>query len=290
MTPSIDLRSDTLSPSTPAMFEAMAATRIGMASRGEDETVNRLELVGAATLGAEACVFLPNVTSANLLALLVQAPRATAILMDRMAHINQVEWYGITAFGGTVPWPLEGNRGSLDPTAVEAAFLDRNGGRTPAKLCVFSRTSAPIAGGVPISADETRSLAALAHGHGAAVHLDGARLPNAAAALGVPMAALTQGVDTVALSLTKALCAPFGALLAGRAEPIEAARAMAHHVGFGRFHRAGPRHGPDEPRQCPAAGAGRGCIRVRRPASESGRRPAALLGRAPPRGHPPRHR
>ena len=118
-TPRVDLRSDTLSPSTPAMFEAMAAARIGMASRGEDEHVLRLEARGAELLGTEVAAFLPNVTSANLLALLAQAPRGTAIVMDRMAHINQVEWYGITVFGGTVPWLLEANAGHLDPAAVE---------------------------------------------------------------------------------------------------------------------------------------------------------------------------
>ncbi len=180
--PEVDLRSDTLSPSTPAMFEAMASVRIGMASRGEDETVNRLERAGADILGTEACVFLPNVTSANLLALLVQAPRGTAVLMDRLAHVNQVEWYGITAFGGTVPWPLEADRGSLDPAQVEAAFLDRNGGRTPAIGALVLENTHNFAGGVAIDAAETAALAAVAHHFGAAVHVDGARLPNAAAA------------------------------------------------------------------------------------------------------------
>jgi threonine aldolase len=159
--------------------------------------------------------------------------------MDRLAHVNQVEWYGITAFGGTVPWPLEADRGSLDPAQVEAAFLDRNGGRTPAIGALVLENTHNFAGGVPITAEETQTLAEVAHRHGAAVHLDGARLPNAAAALAVPMSALAAGVDTVALSLTKALCAPFGALLGGRAEPVAAARGLAHHIGFGRLHRAG---------------------------------------------------
>jgi threonine aldolase len=235
----IDLRSDTLSPSTPAMFEALAGARIGMASTGEDESVNRLEQVGAELLGTEACVFVPNVTSANLLALLVQAPRGTGVVMDRMCHINQVEWYGITAFGGTVPWPLEGVRGSLDRAELDAAFLDRNGGRNPAISALVLENTHNFAGGAPISVSETQSLTDVAHRHGASVHLDGARLPNAAAALGVPMRQLVEGLDTVALSLTKALAAPFGALLAGRSAPVESARKLAHHLGFGRFHRAG---------------------------------------------------
>jgi threonine aldolase len=235
----VDLRSDTLSPSTPAMFHAMAGARIGMASTGEDENVNRLEHVGAALLGTEACAFLPNVTSANLLALLAQARRGTGVLMDRMSHVNQVEWYGITAFGGTVPWPVEADRGSLQPAALDAAFRDRNGGRRPVITALVLENTHNFAGGVPISVEETRSLAEVAHRHGAAVHLDGARLPNAAAALGVPMRDLVEGLDTVALSLTKALAAPLGALLAGRSEPVEAARSLGHHLGFTRIHRAG---------------------------------------------------
>ena len=239
MTPRIDLRSDTLSPSTPAMFEALAAAQIGMASRGEDEHVKRLEAAGAALLGTETCAFVPNVTSGNLLALLAQAPRGTAVLMDRMAHVNQVEWYGITAFGGTVPWLLEGDRGHLDPDAVEAAFLDRNGGRSPTIGALVLENTHNFAGGVAIAAAETRALAEVAHRFGAAVHLDGARLPNAAAALGIPMRDLVAGVDSVAVSLTKALSAPYGALLGGSEAAISPARELAHHLGFGRFHRAG---------------------------------------------------
>lgn len=237
--PRIDLRSDTLSPSTPAMWEAMAAAGIGMASRGEDEHVLRLEARGAALLGTDSCVFLPNVTSANLLALLAQAPRGTAVLMDRLAHVNVVEWYGITAFGGTVPWLLDADRGRLDPAAVEAACLDRNGGRSPVIGALVLENTHNFAGGVAIPAEETERLAEVAHRHGAAVHLDGARLANAAAALGVPMRTLTAGVDTVALSLTKGLSAPFGALLGGPANVIAAVRSTASHLGFGRFHRAG---------------------------------------------------
>jgi threonine aldolase len=237
--PRIDLRSDTLSPSTPAMYEAMASARLGMASRGEDEQVLRLEAHGANLLGTETAAFLPNVTSANLLALLAQAPRGSAVLMDRMAHINQVEWYGITVFGGTVPWLLEGDRGHLDAAAIEAACLDRNGGRNPVVGALVLENTHNFAGGTVIGPQETGALAAAAHRHGAAVHLDGARLPNAAAALGIPMATLTRGVDTVAISLTKALSAPYGALLGGPRDVVERAREIGHHVGFGRFHRAG---------------------------------------------------
>ena len=239
MTPRIDLRSDTLSPSTPAMFEALANAQIGMASRGEDEHVKRIEAAGAALLGTETCAFVPNVTSGNLLALLSLAPRGTAVLMDRMAHVNQVEWYGFSAFGGNVPWLLEGDRGHLGPEAVEAAFLDRNGGRTPAIGALVLENTHNFAGGVAIDAAETSSLAEVAHHFGAAVHVDGARLPNAAAALGVPMRDLAAGVDSITVSLTKALSAPYGALLAGTEAAIGPARALAHHLGFGRFHRAG---------------------------------------------------
>jgi threonine aldolase len=237
--PAIDLRSDTLSPSTPAMFEALAGTTVGMASRGEDDNVNRIEAVGARILGTESCAFLPNVTSANLHALMAQAPRGTAVLMDRTSHINEVEWYGVTAIGGAIPWTLQSTRGSLDPAHVEAAFLDRNDGRTPAISTLVLENTHNFAGGVAISVAETSALSAVAHAFGAAVHLDGARLPNAAVALGVSIADLAAPVDTVALSLTKGLCAPFGGLLGGPAGVIDVVRHLAHQIGFGRLHKAG---------------------------------------------------
>jgi threonine aldolase len=157
------------------MFEAMASARIGMASRGEDESVLRLEARAADLLGTEAAAFLPNVTSANLLALLGQAPRGTAVLMDRMAHVNVVEWYGITAWGGLVPLLLDADGGRLDLADVDRAFTETNGGRAPRVGAVVLENTHNFAGGTALSAADTAAVVTFAHRHGAPVHLDGAR-------------------------------------------------------------------------------------------------------------------
>ncbi len=131
------------------------------------------------------------------------------------------------------------DRGHLDPAEVAAAFATNDYGRAPRIDLLVLENTHTFAGGVVIPPAETAELAAVAHEHGAAVHLDGARLWNAAVALGVPPASLTAGIDTIAVSLSKGLCAPYGGLLAGRADLVERARDLAFRMGFGRIHKAG---------------------------------------------------
>jgi threonine aldolase len=235
----IDLRSDIIAPATPEMLEAMVSAQVGVAMWGEDPAVQRLEAAGAAILGTEACCFLPNATSANLVAVLAQTERGAAVVLDRISHIFEVEWYGLTALGGVLPLTVSSERGRLDRAAVETILAEREGGRAARVALVVIENTHTFAGGVTIDATETRAIADLAHAHGAAVHLDGARLWNAAVALDVAPAALTEGVDTVTASLSKGLCAPAGALLGGRAAVIERAREIAKQVGLGRTHKAG---------------------------------------------------
>jgi threonine aldolase len=235
----VDLRSDIIAPATPEMLAAMAGAQVGVAMWGEDPAVQRLEAAGAAILGTEACCFLPNATSANLVAILAQTERGAAVVLDRISHIFEVEWYGLTALGGALPLTVSSERGRLDRAAVQTILAEREGGRAARVAVVVIENTHTFAGGVAIDASETRVIADLAHAHRAAVHLDGARLWNAAIALGVPPAALTDGVDTVAASLSKGLCAPGGALLGGGAIVIERAREIARQVGLGRTHKAG---------------------------------------------------
>ena len=189
-------------------------------------------------LGTEAAVFVPNATTANVLALLAQLERGDAVLMDALSHINVVEWYGL-ALGGLVPRTIPSDRGHLDPATVETALADGAGGRAPRVGLVVLENTHTFAGGVAIDPDETAAVTDLAHRHGAVVHLDGARLFNAAVALGQPVSALTAGVDTIAVSLSKGLCAPYGGLLAGRAAVVQRARTLAFQIGFGRIYKSG---------------------------------------------------
>jgi threonine aldolase len=236
--PAIDLRSDVLSPPTPAMLEAMTRARIGWPLRREDPAVNGLERLGAETLGMEAALFVPNATTANLLAVHAQGSRGGAVLMDELAHVNVVEWYPL-ALAGLLPRTIPSDRGHLDPEVVHAAFADGAGGRAPRIDLLVLENTHTFAGGVPIEPAETSALAAVAHAHDARVHIDGARLFDAQVALGVPAAELVAGADTVAISLSKGLCAPYGGLLVGSRATVEAARDLANRIGFGRVHKGG---------------------------------------------------
>jgi threonine aldolase len=220
------------------MFEAMERARIGWPLRGEDPAVNELEALAAATLGMEAALFVPNATTANLLAVHTQGSRGGAVLMDELAHINVVEWYPL-ALAGLLPRTIPSDHGHLDPAVVHAAFADGAGGRAPHIDLLVLENTHTFAGGMPIEAAETSALAAVAHDHGARVHVDGARLFDAQVALGVPAAELVKGVDTVAISLSKGLCAPYGGLLVGSRATVDAARDLANRIGFGRVHKGG---------------------------------------------------
>jgi len=236
--PAIDLRSDVLSPPTAAMFEAMTSATIGWHLRSEDPSVDRLERTAAGMLDTEAALFLPNATTANLLAIHLQAQPGSAVLLDAIAHVNVVEWHALSS-GGLLPRTIASDRGHLDPRDVAAAFESTDYGRAPRIELLVLENTHTFAGGVVIPPAETAELAAIAQARGAAVHLDGARLWNAAVALGVPASSLTAGVDTIAVSLSKGLCAPYGGLLAGRAELVSRARDLAFRIGFGRIHKAG---------------------------------------------------
>jgi threonine aldolase len=215
------------------MWEAMAAAEIGWASLGEDANVIALERRGAELLGKEASVFVPTCTMANIAALLALTRRGDAVVLEASAHILVNEGDGIRALAGLEPLAVAGEAGRLDPAEVADAF-DRGG----ASLLCLENTHTR-AGGTVLGLEATRELAEVAHARGARVHLDGARLANAAVALGVTPAALAAPVDTVALSLNKGLCAPFGTVLAGPADLIEAARDELRRLGGGSVHKAG---------------------------------------------------
>jgi threonine aldolase len=205
----IDLRSDICAGPTDAMWEAMRTARLGWATYGEDENVNELERRGAELLGKEAAVLVPTCSLANLAALLTLTEPGDRVAIDPSAHIlvNEGDWL------------------------AQIARLEIG---EPASVVCIENTHTRR-GGTVLTVEETEELAALAPRS----HLDGARLANAAVALGVPVAALAASVDTVALSLNKGLCAPFGTILAGRRETIAEARVHLKRLGGGTVHKAG---------------------------------------------------
>jgi threonine aldolase len=209
---SIDLRSDICAAPTDAMWEAMRAARLGWATLGEDGSVAELERRGAALLGKEAAVLVPTCTAANLAAVLALSRPGDRVAVEPDAHVvvNEGDW--LTEVARLVPVAPGGQ--------AEVALLENTHTRR---------------GGTVLTPAETAERAALAPRS----HLDGARLANAAVALGVPLAVLAAPVDTVALSLNKGLCAPAGTLLAGGADTIAAARAQLKRIGAATVHKAG---------------------------------------------------
>jgi threonine aldolase len=229
----IDLRSDLHAPPTDEMWEAMRAAPLGWATYGEDPSVNELQERMAALLGKEAGLWVPTCGMANLVALLTIAPRGSTVVLEASSHVLTSEAMGIEDIAGLEPWSLWAEDGRLDPVEVEEAIVD-----TGALMLVLENTHTR-AGGALLTPKLTADLAAAAHRHGAYVHLDGARLFNAAVALGIPVSELAAPVNTVAVSLNKGLCAPMGTILAGRKEVIELAHRTLRRLGGASVHKAG---------------------------------------------------
>ena len=230
----IDLRTDAVSRPTDEMWRAMHAADIGWAYVGEDASVNELSRLGADLLGKEAALLLPTCSAANLVALMTLGSGGGDILLDPTCHVATSERRGFEAICGLVERPLIVRDGCPDPEAIDAACAVAT---RPAVLCLENTHN--NAGGVAVPAIRLAAAAEAARRHGARVHLDGARLFNAAVALGTPASRLTDGADTVSLSLGKGLCAPGGALLAGSRELIDRARLAAQRIGAGSLHKVG---------------------------------------------------
>ncbi len=229
----VDLRSDLCSLPTDEMWDAMRGAELGWATVGEDESVRRLGERAAELLGQEAATWVPTCGMANLVALLVHVERAQGVVLESAAHILTSEGMAITEVAGLEPFAVWAPDGRLDPVRVDESFTESR-----AVLLCLENTHTR-AGGTVTPVDLTRELVRVARRHDARVHLDGARLANAAAALDVELSDLAGDVDSVALSLNKGLSAPFGCVLAGSTAFLEQARTQLLRLGGGTVHRAG---------------------------------------------------
>ncbi len=232
-TVTIDLRSDLHARPTEEMWEAMRAAPLGWATYREDPSVNRLEETVAELLGKEAGLWVPTCGMANLVVLLTVAARGSTVVLESSSHILTSEAMGITEIAGLEPRTLWAGDGRLDPGEVEELVVE-----TDAALLVLENTHTR-AGGTVLTPALTKALASAAQRHGTYVHLDGARLANAAVALDVPLRELASPANTVSFSLNKGLCAPMGSILAGQAKVIELARKTLSRLGGASIHKAG---------------------------------------------------
>lgn len=229
----IDLRSDLCAVPTDAMWEAMRRAQLGWPRFGEDESLNRLCERGAALLGKPAATWVPTCGMANLVALLTFCEPGDRVVLESSSHALSSEGMAITELARLEPRPVSATDGRPDPDAVAHEI-----GQSGATLLVLENTHTR-AGGTVLSTRLTEALAAGAERHGCRVHVDGARLTNAAVALGVPLAELAGPASSVALSLNKGLSAPFGALLAGSEAVVGRATTILHRLGGATVHRAG---------------------------------------------------
>lgn len=229
----IDLRSDTITKPTPAMRAAMAEAEVGDDVLGDDPTVVRLEEMAAQRLGKEAGLFVASGTMGNLVCLLAQCGRGAEIIVGDQAHTYIYEQGGMAALGGIHPRVARTlPDGTLDLDEVRALIrgVDVHFPRT--RLITVENTHNRC-GGTPLSVAYMQALGVLAREHGLLVHVDGARLFNAAAALGVDVKALVSDADSVTFCLSKGLAAPIGSVVVGSRAFIAEARRARKIVGGG---------------------------------------------------------
>ena len=229
----VDLRSDTITHPTPEMRKAMFEAEVGDDVYGEDPTVNRLEAMAAKMMGKEAAVFTTSGTQSNVVAVLSLTHHGDEVILGDEAHMLWYEVAGAATLGGvalrTVPND-SGGRLSLDDIDRTIRGNDIHYPET-ALLCLENTHNR--CGGAVLTPDYTDEVCNLAHRRGLKVHLDGARIFNAAVALGVPACALTQNVDSVAVCLSKGLSAPVGSVLCGTKDFVERARKSRKMLGGG---------------------------------------------------------
>ncbi len=228
----IDLRSDTVTRPSEEMRRAMAQAEVGDDVLGDDPTVNALEDATASCVGKEAAVYVPSGTMANLVALLVHCQRGDEAIVGSESHILHHEGTGASALGGVNLRTVRNDgRGRIDPDEVRALLRAPGGAPRTALLCLENTQNRCGGAAVPLAG--MRSVASVARDGGAAVHLDGARIFNAAAALETDAAALAAEADTVSLCFSKGLGAPVGSALAGTRTIIERARLIRRQLGGG---------------------------------------------------------
>lgn len=230
----VDLRSDTVTLPTLAMRQAMFQAELGDDVYGEDPTVNRLEAMAAERLGKEAALFVPSGTMANLVCLLTHCGRGDEAIMGHLAHTFLFEAGSSSAVGGIHPRTVPNQPdGTLALADLEAAIRDPHNEHYPRSRLICLENTHNRCSGAVLSPGYMAQVRVLADRYGLAVHLDGARIFNAAVALGVAPSALARDADSVSFCLSKGLSAPVGSLVCGPAEFIRQARRQRKMLGGG---------------------------------------------------------
>ena len=228
----IDLRSDTVTRPTPEMRRAMAEAEVGDDVYGEDPTVLRLQEDAARRLGFEAALWVPTGVMGNEIAIRILTRPGQEVLADARSHVVQYELAGMAVLSGVMPRIVRAEEGLITAGDIRGAARPSAYYRSDLGLVVLENTH-NLAGGTVADESLMREAIAAAHDAGLPVHVDGARLWNAAAALGVEPRQLVAEADTTMVTLSKGLCAPAGSILLGRRALIEEARRVRKQLGGG---------------------------------------------------------
>jgi threonine aldolase len=229
----IDLRSDTVTKPTEEMRAAMAAAEVGDDVYGEDPTVNKLQEMAAVKMGHEGSLFVASGTMGNLIAILSHCERGDEVIVGNKAHTFLYEGGGLSALGGIHSCQLHNEPdGSIDMSNLEGAIRDDDPHEPISRLVCLENTHNRC-GGTYQTPEYTRKVVEFSHTHGLYVHLDGARIFNAAVAQGIDVQELSKPVDSIMFCLSKGLCAPVGSLLCGSRKFIKKAHRIRKMLGGG---------------------------------------------------------
>jgi len=228
----VDLRSDTITRPTAEMRRAMADAEVGDDVYGEDPTVNRLEKCASEIFGKEAALFVPTGCMGNLIAIKVWTHHGDEVICEERSHVNLYELASMSAIAGCMPRIVKGEDGILNWKTIEGAIRPRIYYDSQTALVCIENTH-NMAGGMIYRTAQVDEICEGAHAAGLRVHLDGARIFNAAVALGEDVARMTRGVDSVMFCLSKGLGAPVGSMIAGSKAFIEKARVYRKMFGGG---------------------------------------------------------
>jgi len=228
----VDLRSDTVTLPTEEMLEAIRHAKLGDDVFGEDPTVKALEELAAERMGKEAALLVASGTQANLVSLMSNAKRGELVILESESHIYWYEVGGVASIAGLLPWTVKSQFGALDPVDVEAAIRPKNiHFPEPALICVENTHNRH--GGTIVKPEQLEAVSRVAKAHGLRLYMDGARVFNAAVALGVDVKEFARHVDNLMFCLSKGLSCPVGSLVVGTAEFIEKARKNRKVLGGG---------------------------------------------------------
>jgi len=230
--PVVDLRSDTVTRPTPAMRQAMAAAEVGDDVYGEDPTVNRLEHRAAEVFAREAALFLPTGTMGNQIAIKLHTQSGQEVICESRAHVFNWEMATLASYSGCLVRPIASDSGNLTWRQIAPHVAPKIYYRAQTGLIVLENTH-NMAGGAVSPLADMQEVCTQAHAAGIPVHLDGARIFNAATYLNKPVAEITRGFDSVMFCLSKGLGAPVGSMLVGSKSFIERARIVRKALGGG---------------------------------------------------------